>query len=86
MHDMDRTQAEYWGEVDTLETDEYGFMGEDEFYSGEGEGLFSEADEMELAAELLEITDEQELDQFLGKLLKRAARTVGKAITSPVGR
>ncbi|MBM3141233.1 MAG: sigma-54 factor interaction domain-containing protein [Chloroflexi bacterium] len=41
---------------------------------------------MDLAAELLEVTDEYELDQFLGKLIRRGARAVGKAMRSPVGR
>jgi hypothetical protein len=52
----------------------------------ETESLFGEAEELELAAELLEVTDEAELDQFIGGLLKRAARTVGKVIRSPLGR
>lgn len=52
----------------------------------EPESLFGEAEELELAAELLEVTDEAELDQFIGGLLKRAARTVGKVIRSPLGR
>ena len=40
------------------------------------ESPFTEAEEMELAAELLEITSEEELDQFLGKLLKGAWRGI----------
>lgn len=73
---------------------EYGYEGEGEFY-GEmsGESLFSEAEEMELAAELLNVSNEQELDQFLGGLFKTATRalgTAGRAIgnfaRSPAGR
>lgn len=41
---------------------------------------FSSAEEMELASELLEVTSEGELDQFLGALFKKAWRGVG-----PVG-
>jgi hypothetical protein len=41
---------------------------------------------MELAAELLEIADEDELDQFLGKLMKKAAKAVGGVMRSPLGR
>jgi hypothetical protein len=37
------------------------------------EGTFSEAEEMELAAELLSVSNEEELEQFLGKLFKKAA-------------
>ena len=40
--------------------------------------------ESELAANLLEITDEQELDQFIGSLLKKARRVVGGALKSPL--
>jgi hypothetical protein len=40
---------------------------------------------MELATELLEITNEAELDQFLGKLIRKAGRAVGRAIKSPTG-
>jgi len=57
------------------------FYGEAEF-----EGPFDEAEEMEWAAQLLEITDEAELDQFLGDLFKKASRAVGGIIRSPVGR
>lgn len=93
MHNIDRTilesnYGEYAGEY---EADEYGyeFEGENEYESyGEyaQEGMFSEAEEMELAAELLSVSTEAELDQFLGKLFKKAARAVGGFIKSPVGR
>ena len=99
MHDIDRTQAEYttWGEVDGLEMDEFGYMGEQESgefglfgeqeqgYYGET-GVFSEADEIQLAAELLDISSEEELEQFLGNLVRRAASAVGRAVRSPIGR
>jgi hypothetical protein len=45
------------------------------------EGTFSEAEEMELAAELLSVSNEEELEQFLGKLFKKAAGF----IKSPIG-
>ena len=48
----------------------------------EYETPLSEAQESELAAELLEITSEQELEQFLGNIFK----SVGGFIRSPVGR
>ncbi len=41
---------------------------------------------MELAGELLEVDSEAELDQFLGKLIKRAARAVGRVVRSPIGK
>lgn len=55
------------------------------------EDYFSEAEEIELAAELLSVSSEEEMDQFLGKLFKRAwkgikkvGRFVGK-IAKPLG-
>ncbi len=45
----------------------------------------SEAQEVELASELLEIGNEQELEQFLGNLFKSVARGVGGFIKSPIG-
>lgn len=50
------------------------------------ESPFSEEEEMELAAELLSITTETELDQFLGKLFKKAWRGIKKVVKGPVGR
>ena len=52
----------------------------------EGEVMLSEADEVELASELLEVTNEDELDRFLGKLVSRAVKGVGKVMKSPIGR
>jgi hypothetical protein len=52
---------------------------------GEAESVFDEADEMELAGALLEVTDEDELDQFLGSVIRRAGRAVGGIVRSPVG-
>ena len=46
------------------------------------ESPFSEAEEMELAAELLTVQNEVELEQFLGKLIKKA----GGFLKSGIGR
>ena|SRR2546425_1179101 len=46
----------------------------------------NEALEMELASELLEVTSEEELDRFLGSLIRKATGAVGKFIRSPLGR
>lgn len=89
MHNFDRTTMEtgYEFENEEFESDEYEYE-----YEGEGEGEayaespFSEAEEMELAAELLSVSDEAELDQFLGKLFRRAGRRLGKFIKSPIGK
>jgi hypothetical protein len=66
MHDIDRTTMEISDEAD-FEFSE----AQDE--SGP-EGPFSEEEEAEHAAQLLEINDEAELDQFLGSLLNLAGR------------
>ena len=73
--------------IDQLSTeheDEYEFEYEmDEL--GELESPFSEEEELEFAYELLEISSDEELDYFLGKLFKRAWRGL-KKIGSKVGR
>jgi len=59
----------------------YEFPGEFETYSEYSpEGTFSEAEEMELAAELLSVSNEAELEQFLGKLFKKAGAFVSSAL------
>ena len=50
------------------------------------EGPFDEAEEMELAADLLSVSDDAELEQFLGKLFKRVRRGVSRIAKSPIGR
>jgi hypothetical protein len=42
-----------------------------------GGGVFSETEEMELTAQMLEVSNEQELDQFLGDLINKAGRAIG---------
>jgi hypothetical protein len=68
------------GEFDTGEFDS-GEYESDQY--GEAEGLLDEIEEMELAAELLSISSEEELDQFLGKVFKKVwggIRKVGSAV------
>lgn len=50
------------------------------------ETSFHELTEMELASELLNIQSEAELDQFLGKLFKKAAGAVSKFAKSSTGK
>ncbi|MGH8550480.1 MAG: hypothetical protein ACRERU_18135 [Methylococcales bacterium] len=71
MHDIDRTMMEYEPEME---------------YEADYEGVLDEADEMALAAELLGVMDEAELDQWFGNLFKRIGSAAGKFIKSPVGR
>jgi hypothetical protein len=86
MREIDPSQLE--SEFDALESDEfeYAFAPDSEILTGgEIESPYSEEEEMDLAAELMGITDEAELDQFLGKLLKGAWRGIRK-VGSFVGR
>lgn len=46
---------------------------------------FGEGAEMELAARLLEVSDEPGLERFLGKLISRAARAVGGVLPRGTG-
>jgi uncharacterized protein (DUF697 family) len=88
------TEAYEYGELGQ-ETGEYEFgqqTGEYEFGQQTGEyefgevgGPLHEVQEAELAAELLEITNEQELEEFLGNIFKGVSRAVGGFMRSPVG-
>ncbi|WP_394850257.1 hypothetical protein LZC95_22720 [Pendulispora brunnea] len=95
MHDIDRTfmendseysnhDSEYSNETDSeSDNEEYEFQSED--HENEGEGVFSEDEVEHLAAELLSVSNEQELDHFIGSLAKRAFRKVrdlGKKVVS----
>lgn len=83
MHDIDRTFMEYTPEMTAFESENFEFdAGE---WSGESGEVFNETQVMELAAELLEVHSEQELNHFLGSFIGRAASAVGSAIRSPVG-
>lgn len=75
MHDLDRTQLESYGE--TFGTAGIGYAGET--------GLLSEADETELATELLAVSSEEELEQFLGNLFKKVGSVVGRVARGPIG-
>jgi hypothetical protein len=72
MHDLDRT----FMELENAEAE-----------SGEAESgeVFSETELQELAAELLSVSNEQELEGFLGDLIKKAGSAIGAAVRSPVG-
>jgi hypothetical protein len=76
MESFEGSYLEYSPEVESFEFEESEWAGED----------ISEAELMELAGELLQVDSEAELDQFLGKLIKRVGRGIGKIVRSPVGR
>jgi hypothetical protein len=79
MHDIDRTQLEFGQEASPY------FHGEFEFQEFGAGGSLSEHDEIQLAHELLSVSNEQELEQFLGDFLKKAVSTVGNVVRSPIG-
>lgn len=77
---MDRRLLDYNPESEAFEAgaitrDESGWWGA----TTSPEAVFGEADEMELAAGLLEAANQAELDRFLGNLIDRAGRAVGAA-------
>lgn len=80
MHDLDRIQLE-GGERDY--DDDREFEEEEEAYELSGD---TDSDDLELAAELLEVTSEEELEEFLGTLVKKAGRLAGRALRSDTGR
>ena len=63
----------------------YGQFGGGEFEFSAGQGVFNENEQMELAAELLEVSSEAEMDQFLGDLISKAGKAIGKFVSSPTG-
>jgi hypothetical protein len=56
-----------------------------EFGQSEWGEVFNESELMELTAELLEVTNEAELDRFLGGLIKKVGGAIGKVVKSPIG-
>src|SRR5208337_3957257 len=95
MHDIGRTQLEQqtFGEYETGEL-EGGEYESGEYESGELEGAeispelespLSEMQEMELASELLEVTNEQELEQFLGDVFNTIGQAAGNFLRSDTG-
>src|SRR4051812_12643022 len=81
MHDIDRTQLEQ----EQYEYDGRGFEVSQELESETGAPLH-ESNEMELAAELLEVTNEAELEEFLGNVFKAVGSTIGRFARSDTGR
>jgi len=83
MHDIDNTLTEL-----ELEGEEEFEWEDPDIEPGEFEGsnLFDEAEEMEMASDLLNVSSDQELEMFLGKLFRKVSRGVRRVIRSPVGR
>ncbi len=77
MHDLDRTFMEQEEEGQAFE-----FTGEQQEQWNE---VFQESELQELAAELLSVQNEEELNYFLGDLIKKAGKAIGAVVKSPVG-
>jgi hypothetical protein len=75
MNGINRTAFEVAPESGALELDQFEFEFSEE---ADLDSPFTEAEEMELATELLNISSEAELDQFLGKLFKGAWKGIKK--------
>ena len=78
---MSQHQWETGYEFGPAQEMEYGELGQ--MYGGESP--LHEVEEMEYASELLETESEEELEQFLGDLVKNVAKAAGGFIRSPVG-
>lgn len=84
MHDIDRTQMEYGSQPARFEAEQFEFQEAE--WSPESGGVLSEADQYELAMELLGVTSEAELDQFLGSLVKKIGGGIKQFANSSIGR
>jgi hypothetical protein len=80
MHDIDRTQLEF----EQYESSGYEVAQESEGVYGEIP--LHETHELELAAELLEVTNEEELEEFLGNVFRAVGSTLGRFVRSDTGR
>jgi uncharacterized protein (DUF697 family) len=78
-------ESEWDGEAYEAEAEGEAFV--DELLDGaSAPGELDDQEVDALAAQLLEITDEAELDEFIGKLISRAARGVSRFARSSTGR
>jgi len=79
MHDLDRTLRSQESETESydLEAQIFGEAEADYEYASDE---ISEEEEIDLAAELLGVSDEQELDEFFRKLFNKAKSVAGSAL------
>lgn len=77
--EMQNPLSEYNPEMEMFESEQFEWSGET---TGE---VIGEGELMELAAELLEVRDEQELDRFLGSVFKSVKKFAGSAAGKAVG-
>ncbi len=77
MHDLDRTLRSQESETESYDFESQLFETESDYETESYE--LTEEQEIDLAAELLAVSDEQELDEFFRKLFNRAKSAVGSA-------
>ena len=83
MRDLVRAEAGLWPELESLtQFEEQSTTSETAW----AESPFSESEEAELAATLLEAGGARQLDRFLGGLIQRATRSLGGVGNSRLGR
>lgn len=89
MYESENT-FEFDTEMNSFESEQYEsdqFENEQfEFEEAEWGEVFNESEVIELTAELMDVTNEEELDLFLGKLIKKAGSAIKKVVKSPIGR
>jgi hypothetical protein len=86
--DAGEWEGDYSGEFDQQYEDGLGEYeaSDEEQEADDGEAPFDDAESMELAAELLETADDQEMEQFFGRLIRKAARAAGGIARSAAGK
>lgn len=85
MHDLDRVLTEYGAPDEEFDSEAFEMALESEDSGADGAEM-EEAEQLELAAELLDVNTEQELDQFIGKWINRARKKVGGLLKGGTGR
>ena len=88
MHDIDRVRLETQSDFETpaLKAEEFEYSQYEAPYSGEAGPIFGETENMELASQMLEIANEQELNQFIGDLISKAGSALGGFMKGPEGK
>lgn len=83
----DEMDEEYDYEMDDEMDDEYDYEMDDEYdYEMDDEmasSPFSEEEEAELAFELLSVNSQEEMDEFLGKLIRKAGKGLKRFVRKP---
>jgi hypothetical protein len=87
MHDIDRVRLELPSsapslEAPTLEAEQFEFEGSGAPVSGQ---VFNETENLELASSMLEVSNEADLEYFIGDLISKARQAVGGFFRSPEG-